>query len=65
MLMTAMRRATLFCRENALLKFAGRIAALLRCSLVLATSANFTTRVECRCKRAGGEWGQKARMKIS
>jgi hypothetical protein len=59
MLMTAMRRATLFGRENALLNVAARIAALLHCSLVLATSANFTTRLECRCKRAGGEWGQK------
>jgi hypothetical protein len=60
MLMTAMRRATLFRRENAVLNLPARIAALLHCSLVLATSANFTTpRVECRCKRAGGEWGQK------
>jgi hypothetical protein len=43
MLMTAMRRATWFGRENAPLNFAARIAALLHCSLVLATSANFTT----------------------
>ena len=42
MLMTAMRRVTLFRRENALLNLAECIAALLHCSLVLATSANFT-----------------------
>jgi hypothetical protein len=42
MLMTAMRHATLFGRENASRNIAERIAALLHCSLVLATSANST-----------------------
>jgi hypothetical protein len=65
MLMTAMRRAALFGRENALLNFAARIAALLPCSLVLATSANFTT--PCRMPAQTRRWGMgaKARMKIS